>query len=290
MLARFSSEGWRSLVGVASDAVSWAIVLVWTISFNIGLCFLLVLACRLYRSQERVVPIAALLVMCFFVHMIVYASALLMVFLYCLQYRRWKLMYVGMGTVPLVFWYFAGRLLMHSNESEYGYSPVSHVALPCLVALALLGVGFFGHRGAIQRFFARILIVLSLSIVAGALISVLVPAAHLSARVLSTIFVLQLKALHPFMLFGFVNMVHTLVDQRLFSSTLHLLHEPLFLVLLLADVIVGAIIIGDIARLLMARRGRAGTAEESTEDTDFYGTSSRCSGFSISFALRMHWE
>jgi hypothetical protein len=278
-LAAVTSLYAGSVFGVKDSGLWWVLPvtlflgqLFWfgTISFNIGLCFLLVLTCLLYRRQERVALIAALLVTCFFVHMIVYASAMLMIFLYCLQYRRWKLTYVGIATVPLVVWYFAGRMLTHSNESEYGYSPASHVALPCVVTLVVLALGFFGRKRSIQRVFGPVLVFLSVAIAAGALISAFFPVAHLSARALSKIFVLQLKALQPFMLFGFVNMVHTQIGHRLFSSTLHLLHEPLFLVLMVADVLVGVAIIGDIARLLMARRGVSGIGvDESTDAANF---------------------
>ena len=240
-----------------------------TISFNIGLCFLLLIACLLYRQRERAGWFAALLVACFFVHMIVYASAMLMVFLYCLHSRRWKLLYVGMATVPLVVWYFAGRLLTHSNESEYGYSPASHIALPCLLTVALLGIGFFGGRRSIQRVFGPMLIFLSLAIGAAALLSALVPTAHLSARALSNIFVLQLKALQPFMLFGFVNVTYTQIDGRVFSASLHLLREPLYLTMMALDIMVGVVILCDLARMLMDRRRQ--TKQSGQETTDATG-------------------
>ena len=240
-----------------------------TISFNLGLCFLLLIACLLYRRRERTGWFAALLVACFFVHMIVYAAAMLMVFLYCAYYRRWKLAYVGMATVPLVVWYFAGRLLTHSDESRYGYSPASHVALPCLVALALLGVGFFGGRTSIQRVFGPMLIALSLLIAAAASLSAFIPAAHLSPRALSEIFLLQLKALEPFMLFGFVNVTYKQMDGQVFSATLHLLREPLYLGMMALDIVAGAMILCDLARMLRDRRRQ--TEQSGQETTDASG-------------------
>jgi hypothetical protein len=260
-----------SVFGVKDGGLWWVLPvtlflgqLFWfgAISFNIGLCLLLVLACLLYRQQERHFVIAGLLLVCFFVHLIVYASAMVMVLLYCMQYRRWKLWYVGLATVPLVVWYFAGRLLTHSNESEHGYSPASHIAVPCLVALIVLAIGFFKRRRSIHRLAGPALVVLSALTLATALASALVPAADLSVRTLSNIFVLQLKALQPFMLFGFVNVSYVQVDERVFSASLHLLHTPVFVALMALDIFVGASILSDLAWMLFARQKRT---EEETD-------------------------
>ena len=252
-----------SVFGVKDGGLWWTLPVIlflgqlfWfgTISFNLGLCMLLVIACLLYRQRERSAIFAGLLVVCFFVHLIVYASAMVMILLYCMQYRRWRLGYVGLATVPLAIWYFAGRLLTHSNESEHGYAPASHIAVSCLLALVLLGISFFNRRRPIHRMAGAALVVLSALTLGAALVSALIPAAHLSVRALSNIFVLQLKALQPFMLFGFVNISYAQVDERVFSASLHLLHEPLFVALMALDMLVGALILGDIARMLLQKR------------------------------------
>jgi|GEM_PF-3622504 len=225
-----------------------------TISFNIGLCLLLLIACVLYRQQERAWMIAGLLVLCFFTHLIVYASAMVMVLLYSMQYRRWKLTYLGLGTLPLAIWYFAGRLLTHSNESEHGYAPASHIAVPCLVAIILLTTRFLTRGRPLQRVAGTALAALSVLTVGAAIVSALLPAAHLSARMLSNIFVLQLKALQPFMLFGFINISYAQVDERVFSASLHLLGGWLFLMLMALDCLAGALILGELLWRLMSRR------------------------------------
>ena len=241
-----------------------------TISFNIGLCLLLLIACLLYRQQERAWMIAGLLVICFFTHLIVYASAMLMVLLYSMQYRRWKLTYAGLATVPLAIWYFAERLLTHSNESEHGYAPASHIAVPCLVAVVLLAIAFFNRRRPLHRTAGATFAGLSILTVAVALVSALVPVAHLSARTLSSLFVLQLKALQPFMLFGFVNISYAQVDERVFSASWHLLGGPLFLMLMALDFLAGTLILGGILRRLVNRRYGSDIAIEKSESaTDF---------------------
>ena len=268
-----------SVFGVKDGGLWWVLPvtlflgqLFWfgTISFNIGLCFLLVIACLLYRQQESAGWFAALLAACFFVHLIVYASAMLMILLYCLQYRRWKLTYVGLMTVPLVVWYFAGRVLTHSNESEYGHSPVSHIALPCVVTAVLLAISFFGRRRSIHRMFGSVLVALSGLLAVSALLSAFVPASHFSARALSNLFLLQLKALQPFMLFGFIDITYIQLSDKVFSASLHLYHEPLLLTLMVLDFIVGAVIVGDIARMLVGRRSPSDDlADDSADATNF---------------------
>jgi hypothetical protein len=158
-----------------------------TISFNIGLCCFLLLACLLYRQDERASLFAPLLVICFFIHLIVYAAAGVMILLYCMQYRRWKLIYGGLATLPLVLWYALGRLLSHSSENEIARSPASHLALPCLLALILLTISFFNRRRPIHRLAGRTLVYLS-GLVAGiAFASAFIPKSILSAKELQNI-------------------------------------------------------------------------------------------------------
>ncbi len=224
-----------------------------TISFNIGLCLLLLIACALYRERERTGLFVLLLVACFFVHLIVYASALVMILLYCMQHRRWKLAYVGLATTPLAAWYFAGRLLTHSNESEHGYSAASHIAVPCLAAALVLTFGLLKGRLSIQRIFGPILVGLALLGAGAAIVTALLPSSHLSARLVADIFLLHLKALQPFTLFGFVDITYTQIDEHLYSATLHLFRAPVFLLLMALAACVALGILFDLARRLLAR-------------------------------------
>lgn len=276
--AAFSSLYAGKVFGVKDGGLWWVLPvtlflgqLFWfgTISFNIGLCLLLLIACTLYRQRESMGLFVLLLIACFFVHLIVYASALVMILLYCMQYRRWKLAYVAIATMPLVAWYFAGRLITHSNESEHGYSSVSHIAVPCLLASIVLAIGLLKRQGAIQRIFGPILIGLALLSVGAALVSALLPPAHLSANAFSKIFVLQLKAFQPFTLFGFVDITYTQTDYQLYSATLHLFHEPLFLLLMLLAAFVAVVLFFDMARALIAGSQLDKSADDDSERTGF---------------------
>ncbi len=242
-----------------------------TISFNIGLCILLLIACRLYRRLESAWGLGMLLVVCFFVHLIVYASAVLMILLYCLQHRRWKLTYAALATTPLVAWYFAGRLLVPSGESEIGHSPMSHVALTMALALTLLAIGYFRRQRSIHAVCAPVLIALSLLLGAAGLASAFVRGAPLSDRAVSNLFLVQLKASQPLMLFGFVNISrYEQAHDRVLSASLQIFHEPLFLGLMLLDIGLGIVILSTLGGALMKRRrdsGRAGG--EAPDDASF---------------------
>ena len=225
-----------------------------TISFNLGLCLLIVIACKLYQKQERPGLFLFFLLTCFFIHMIVYASALLMVFLYCVQYRRWKLSFVSLATTPLVIWYFVGRALVPTGERDIGHSPLLHVALPCAAAAALLAIVSFKRNFSIRRTFGPVVVALSLLLTGAGLASAVIPRTHLSEQTVSHIFLLQLKAIQPFMLFGFVNIsryeeVHDLV----ISATLQLFREPLFLALMALDVLVSCVLLIGIGQVLIDR-------------------------------------
>ncbi len=270
VLAAFTSFYAASVFKVKDAGLWWVLPitlfvgrLFWlgTISFNIGVCFLLLIACELYRGQDRTLLMGALLLVCFFVHLIVYAGAILMMLFYCLQYRRWKLMYMGLATVVMVFWYFAGRILTHSTESRYGNARPSHFIIPILVTLILLAVSFFTRR-SVHRVAGRWLIVLAGLIVGSALAGGLFSAHHLSAGLLSNIFLLQEKALQPFMLFGFINIVSMRSDGLGVSATLNLYHEPLYVALMALTLFAGAVVLVDLSRTMIASRRQVDESPE----------------------------
>ena len=280
ILASVASLYAGSVFGVKEKGLWWVLPatlflgqLFWfgTISFNIGLCLLLVIACKLYQRQERPSLFVFLLVTCFFVHLIVYASALLMVFLYNVQYRRWKLSFVGLATMPLLLWYFAGRALAPSGERDIGHSPILHIALPCLTACALLAVVFFNRRFSIRRSVGPLVVVLSLALAAAGLASALLPATHLSPRALSNVFLLQLKAIQPLMLFGFVNISrYRDADGQVLSSSLHLFHEPLFLGLMFLDLLLAVMILSELGQGLMRQQSNLqGSTERNSGAASF---------------------
>lgn len=219
-----------------------------TISFNIGLCVLLLFGAQLYQQKERASIILTLLLLCFFTHLIVYAAAILMLIVYCLQYRRWQPLSMGLLTVPLVLWYGIGRVLSHSNESEHGYTPTSHIAVPCLVALAVLVVSYLRPRWSIhRRLFPVVALLYGLEALAAIIVTLAITAPSPTSRAHGLQSLLQVKMMSPYTAFGFVNIVYKPIHDRLLSSTLTLLHEPAFVVLMAASIVVGIVLIADMA-------------------------------------------
>jgi len=227
-----------------------------TISFSMGACLLLLLACFLYKQQERPATIAGFLLACFFTHLIIYAAAGVMILLYCIQHRRWRLTYIGLATLPLPLWYFAGRSLSHSRETALGYSPPWHLAITAAVAALVLLVALIRPQRALSRKIAPLLSVSVAILLLAALFSAMVPESQLAPKLLSASRLLRLKALAPFQLFGFVNIIYDPNARPLLSATFTLLRRPLFIALMLLDFAVGLAFMCCIARqMLIVRDG-----------------------------------
>ncbi len=240
-----------------------------TISFNLGLCLLLVLACLLYRREDRAWQIGGIVLLCFFMHLIVYAAAGMMVLLAGMQQQRWRPVCISLGTLPLPIWYFAGRTLSHSNETQFGYSPSSHLAGAVLAAAVCLAVAWARPRSGLSRLLAPWLLGLWTVVVLAALLSTAIPAARLTARFESAVFLLRLKALVPFQLFGFVNIVYEPQSRPLRSGTLALLHPPLFFGLMGLSMVLGAAMLGALVRGLWVNRAAKDDQDEAGFLWDF---------------------
>ncbi len=224
-----------------------------TVSFSMGSCGLLLLMCLLYQRKERAVPIAGLIIFCFFMHLIVYAAAGLLVLLYCLEHRRWKLTFVGLATLPLPVWYFLGRRATPSDETALGYSPALHLAVPAAVAVLFLLAVLTRQKYSLRLWFQRTLWWVGMSVFLLSAGCLLLPEVHLSPGVQSMLMLARMKGLAPFQLFGFVNLVYRPVEIPLRSATLGLLHRPLFTGLMLTDLVCGLLVLYSIARVLSSR-------------------------------------
>lgn len=161
-------------------------------------------------------------------HLIVYAAAAIMVLLYCIQHQRWRLTFAGLTTLPLPLWYVAGRALSHSNETEFGYSPPSHLAVPALVAAVCIAIALLRPRRPLTRTAVPLILVLAPAVLLGALGLAMIQARHVARIPMSAIDLLRLKALTPFQLLEFINIVYEPNGRPLLSATVTLLHRSLF--------------------------------------------------------------
>jgi hypothetical protein len=221
-----------------------------TLSFNLGFSVLFLLAALLYRREQSISALAALLLLCFFIHLIIYAAAFVMILLYCAESRVRRPLAIALITTPLAAWYMLGRMLTHSDESQLGHSSPLHIAVPVLVGLAALAAAFFLPAKPLARRIAPWLISLSSLLALAALATLLLPA-RAAARASSAIATVQLKALAPFSLFGFINLMQTPADPP-FSYSWRILHPPLFLALLALCILAGAAVMIAGARALLA--------------------------------------
>ena len=78
------------------------------ISFEVGLCLVLLLLARLVRGAPAA-GMSALLVLIFFTHMEACAAALLLLLLWCAVERKWRLLWTAAPTVLLTGWYSVAR-------------------------------------------------------------------------------------------------------------------------------------------------------------------------------------
>ncbi len=231
-----------------------------TVNFDLGLCVFLLLACVLYQRQERSLIVVGLLVLCFFLHLIAYAAALLLTVLYCLQHRSWKLASASLITLPLVGWYAAGRIFGHGNESALGSSPFSHLSAMVLALLLILMTNFFRPRQSILGMVVPCLIALSTLTGLAAFASILL-FLHRTASVNAGIIILQDKVFALLSL-GFVNMRYsTSVVQKHSTSEWHFLHFVFATALVLAA-IAGSLLLVAIARSLSKALAESRKGEE----------------------------
>ncbi len=93
------------------------------INFQMGMSWVLVLAALLLRRQEarergRDWVVGALLLLTFFTHMLPFAFAGLLVVLFCVQLRRFRLLWQLLPSGIACVWYAAGRYLLGANAEE----------------------------------------------------------------------------------------------------------------------------------------------------------------------------
>ena len=220
-----------------------------TLSFNLGFSVLFILAVVLYRRPQGVAPLASLLLLCFFIHLIIYAAACVMILLYCGENRARRPAWIALATAPLVAWYVLGRLLTRSDESQIGHTSPLHIAAPILVTLAILASAFLFPAKPLARRIAPWLAALSSLLIMAALATLLLPTRL--ASYVSIVGTLRLKALAPFSLFGFINLMQTPANPPL-SYSWNLLHPPLFLSLFAACILAGGALMAAISRTLLS--------------------------------------
>ena len=94
------------------------------INFQMGMSWVLVIAAVLVRRQHetktgRDWSIGVLLLLTFFTHMLPFAFAGLLVILYCLQLRRFQLLWQLVPSGLACLWYVGGRYLLGANPDEH---------------------------------------------------------------------------------------------------------------------------------------------------------------------------
>jgi hypothetical protein len=124
LLLSFLSAG-RMIRAIGNNAALWLIlpsslflnVNLWYgfTNFQFGLCWLLFITCFLLNEDKRDWILGLLLVLCFFSHMIPFAFACLLVFLYAVQFRRLRLLWQLIPGIFLSAWYVLGRFYLENN-------------------------------------------------------------------------------------------------------------------------------------------------------------------------------
>lgn len=224
-----------------------------TINFSIGVCLLLLMACRLFRRQEDAPGLVALLLACFFTHMMIYGSAMVLVLLYCLKLRRWRLFWAGLGTSPLAVWYFMAKA--HGHEKTYTHNSILHALPAGLILCALLLAAYFRPQFSIRRGVGYLLSFLTLVLGVCVCASILISVAPRQMKALPGSSMLALKALQPAGLFGFVDIVDlTHFPAAASSSTLALLGKLLFFVAIYMSIATGLVLVVSLGKRLLARR------------------------------------
>ncbi|MDE1162591.1 MAG: hypothetical protein PW792_11685 [Acidobacteriaceae bacterium] len=89
------------------------------LNFQLGLCWVLLLAALLLRRAQGVargdLPVAGLLLLAFFTHMVPFAFCCLLLLLYVWQTERWRTLWVAVPAFAMTIWYVLGRYLVARN-------------------------------------------------------------------------------------------------------------------------------------------------------------------------------
>lgn len=108
VLRAFKIREWRPVV--ALPAILFLNLDFWYghISFEIGVCLVIVLLAMLKRNAPSL-AISAMLVLLFFTHMEACAGALLLLAIWCAVTRHWRKLWAATPAVILTFWYTIAR-------------------------------------------------------------------------------------------------------------------------------------------------------------------------------------
>lgn len=102
-------------------------------NFDFGLCWVLLIASLLLRQLRAhkqtwidEVGIGGVLLLAFFTHMIPFAFAALLVVLYAVQTRRWRIIWPLLPSMLLTLWYVLGRYMVSENaDAAIGLVPTA---------------------------------------------------------------------------------------------------------------------------------------------------------------------
>ena len=134
-------------------------------NFQLGLCWVVLMASLLIREKGKeqsgcTWPIAPLLVVCFFTHMIPFAFCGLLVILFGCQTKQWRTLWALLPGGALALWYVAGRFLLeHDADGQAGMvatvKTYSGAFWAYKVGSYLKSFGYVNPSGATPEVFGR---------------------------------------------------------------------------------------------------------------------------------------